>query len=155
MLIQIAWRNVWRNARRSLITMTALSVGVAGLVGLYSYRELANEMVVRDVTTGLMGHLQVHGRGYQEAPSISTVVAQPMQVEAALRGALPGAKAERRVIGAGLAGSNDRSAPVVVLGLEPKATSLYRVDQGHDLGVKGEVLIGKDLATELQVGVGG
>lgn len=119
MLMAMAWRNVWRNARRSLITMTALSLGVAGLVGLYSYREKANELIVRDITTGLMGHLQVHGRGYQDAPSISTVVAQPKQVEAVLQGTLPGAKAERRVVGAGLAGANDASAPVMVLGLEP------------------------------------
>jgi hypothetical protein len=105
MLAAMAWRNVWRNARRSLFTMTALSVGVAGIVGLYSYGEIANEMIVRNVTSGLIGHLQVHGAGYQEAPSIGTLVQNPVHVEAALRGALPGATAERRVIGAGLAGA--------------------------------------------------
>jgi putative ABC transport system permease protein len=123
MLIAMAWRNVWRNARRSLITMSALTLGVAGVVGIYSYRESANEFILRDVTAGLVGHLQVHGRGYQEAPSISTVVANPVQVEAALKGALPGAKSERRVIGAGLAGSGNRSAPVSVLGVQQGTTS--------------------------------
>lgn len=155
MLIAMAWRNVWRNARRSLITMSALTLGVAGVVGIYSYRESANEFILRDVTAGLVGHLQVHGRGYQEAPSISTVVANPLQVEAALKGALPGAKSERRVIGAGLAGSGNRSAPVSVLGVEQGTTSLYEVVSGVDLGAPKQVLIGRELALELEVGVGG
>ncbi len=155
MLLAIAWRNVWRNARRSLITMSALSLGVAGIVGLYSYREIANEMIVRDITTGLMGHLQVHGRGYQEAPAIGTLVPKPLLVEAALKERLPGARSERRVIGAGLAGSNERSAPVMVLGLEPGQTSLYTLKEGHALGRPKEVLVGRELAADLQVGVGG
>lgn len=155
MLIAMAWRNVWRNARRSIITMTAMSAGVAGIVTLYSYREAANEMIIHDVTSGLLGHLQVHGAGYQEAPAIATLVKNPVQVEAALQGALPNAKAERRVIGAGLAGSGDRSAPVTVLGLEPETTTLYRLDQGHDVAARGEVLIGRELAADLHVAPGG
>ncbi|MDP1823409.1 MAG: ABC transporter permease [Archangium sp.] len=154
MLITMAWRNIWRNARRSIITMTAMAAGVAGIVSLYSYREAANEMIIRDVTSGLLGHLQVHGLGYQEAPGIATVVKNPVQVEAALHGALPGAKAERRVIGAGLAGSGDRSAPVTVLGLEPDSSTMYRLDSGRN-AAKGEVLIGRELALDLQVKNGG
>lgn len=155
MLITMAWRNVWRNARRSLITMTAMSFGVAGIVALYSYREATYDVIIRDITSGLIGHLQVHGLGYQEAPGIATVVKNPVQVEAALQGALPGAKSERRVIGAGLAGSGDRSAPVMVLGVEAGSTTLYRLDTGTDLGAKGAVLIGRELALDLQVAPGG
>lgn len=155
MLITMAWRNIWRNARRSIITMTAMAAGVAGIVSLYSYREAANEMIIRDVTSGLLGHLQVHGLGYQEAPGIATVVKNPVQVEAALNGALPGAKTERRVIGAGLAGSGDRSAPVMVLGLEPGTTSMYKLDTGKEPTAKGDVLIGRELAADLKVGMGG
>jgi ABC-type lipoprotein release transport system permease subunit len=150
MLAAIAWRNIWRNARRSLITMSALAVGVAGIVGLYSYREIANQLIVRDITEGLVGHLQVHGNGYQAAPSIGTVVQDPVQVEAALRGALPNATAERRVIGAGLAGAEDRAAPVTVLGVNPRGTRLYRLNAGRDLEGKGEVLVGRELAEELE-----
>jgi ABC-type lipoprotein release transport system permease subunit len=154
MLATMAWRNIWRNARRSIITMTAMSVGVAGIVGLYSYREAANEMMIRDITSGLLGSLQVHGKGYQEAPSIATVVQNPVQVEAALHGSLPGAQAERRVIGAGLAGSGDRSAPVMVFGLQPESTTLYKIATGHAPAAH-EVIIGRELAADLGVKEGG
>ncbi len=155
MLLAIAWRNIWRNARRSLFTMVALALGVAGLVSLHSYRETANAAIVRDITTGLLGHLQVHGSGYQEAPALGTLVKDPVQVEAALQGALPGALAERRVLGAGLAGSGERSAPVAVMGLQPGTTSLYRLASGAELSRPGEVLLGVDLARELEVREGG
>jgi putative ABC transport system permease protein len=154
MLLAIAWRNVWRNARRSLITMTALGVGVAGIVAVYSYREVANDAIVGDVTAGLIGHLQVHAKGYQDAPAVGLVVQQPVQVEAALQGALPGAKTERRVIGAGLAGAGEKSAPVVVLGVEPGTSALYRLVSGKDPSQPKEVLVGKDLAVELELKLG-
>lgn len=155
MLVTMAWRNVWRNARRSLITMTAMTVGVAGIVGLYSYRESANDVIISDITTGLLGHLQVHGLGYQESPSISTVVKNPVQVEATLHGVLPNAQAERRVIGAGLAGAGERSAPVSILGVQPGSSSLYHLAAGKEPAAKGEALIGRELALDLKLEVGG
>jgi ABC-type lipoprotein release transport system permease subunit len=154
MLLALAWRNVWRNARRSLITMSALSLGVAGIVGIFSYREVANEAIVSDITSGLMGHLQVHARGYQDAPAVGLVVEHPLQVEATLRAALPGAKSERRVLGAGLAGSKDHASPVVVVGVEPGASSLYQLVSGKDLGGNKDVLVGKDLARDLELSPG-
>jgi putative ABC transport system permease protein len=150
MLISMAWRNVWRNARRSLITMSALALGVGGIVGLYSYRESTYRYLVADVTRGLVGHLQVHGRGYQDAPSLTTVVREPMQVEAKVLSALPGAKAERRVIGAGLAGAGEKSSPVSVLGVEA-GSGLYTLTSGVEPRDGHEILVGKDLATELEL----
>jgi ABC-type lipoprotein release transport system permease subunit len=159
-LVLLAWRNLWRNARRTVITMAALALGCAGIIGLHSYRENVYGIVVHDITEGLIGHLQVHGQGYQEAPSISTVVKDPVQVEAALAGALPGAKAERRVMGAGLAGAKDQSAPVMIVGLLPTPggeRGLTTVVDGRDLSPTAahEVLLGRDLARDLELKVGG
>ena len=39
MLVSLAWRNVWRNRRRTLITLAALSLGCAAIVAIHSYRE--------------------------------------------------------------------------------------------------------------------
>lgn len=51
-LLSLAWRNLWRNARRSVITMSALALGCAGIIGLHSYRENAYGIVVHDITEG-------------------------------------------------------------------------------------------------------
>lgn len=150
-MFAIAWRNVWRNARRSLITMSALGAGVAGLVAVHSYRENINAVIIRDITAGLIGHMQVHALGYQEAPNVGLTMRSAVQVEAAVQHALPGARAEKRVIGAALAGTESHSAPVTVLGLEVGTGGLYTLATGHDLQ-PGQVLLGKELALELELG---
>jgi ABC-type lipoprotein release transport system permease subunit len=159
LVFALAWRNLWRNTRRSVITMTALTFGVAGITLLHSYRDSIYGLLVQDVTEGLVGHLQVHAQGYQSAPAIGTLVKNPVHIEAVVAEALPGAVAERRVIGAGLAGAGDESAPVMILGLRPKRGSgkaLHTVVEGRDLSesAKREVIVGRELARDLHVAPG-
>ncbi len=69
-LLKIAWRNLWRNKRRTIIT--AASVFLAVFLALFmrsmqigSY-EIMIESVVKEV-----GHIQVHDSGYWESKSIN------------------------------------------------------------------------------------
>jgi ABC-type lipoprotein release transport system permease subunit len=132
---------------------------VTAIVCIQSLQEVSYDAMIRAVTDGLIGHAQVHGRGYQESPDMSNVVPDAEAVEARLRNALPEAKMERRVLGAGLAGSEDVSAAVMVMGIEPgnpSAQSVVTVEQGHGLddAPSHEVVIGDALARELGVGPG-
>ena len=160
MLLKLAWRNIWRNKRRTILSVLALSLGVTAIVALHSFREVANEEMIRGVTSGLVGHVQVHGRGYQEAPEIGNVVSDAVAVEAKLAGALPGAETERRVLGAGLAGAGEAAAPVMVMGIEPRnpaVRALLTIESGRGLagGPANEVVIGSSLARELGLPPGG
>ncbi len=153
----MAWRNLWRVPRRTILTMAALSLGTTGIAFLSTYREAVYGQMTRAITTQLTGHLQIHGRGYQESPELTTVVAEPRLVEATLAKAIPGAKSERRVIGAGLAGGASSSEGVVVMGLEAgQSATIFAVKRGRGLGeaAKKEVVIGNELADELSVDVG-
>lgn len=156
-MLRLAWRNIWRNSRRTLITLAAITLGTAGIVGITSYRESAYGGMMRSITEQLVGHLQVHGKGYQDSPEISTLVRDPLAVEAKLSQVLPGVKAEQRVLGGGLAGSGDQSSGVLVTGLEPGSTQMLTVLEGQMLSAtpKKEAVIGKELADQLGVKVGG
>ncbi len=160
MLFKLAWRNIWRNRRRTIISVLALALGVTAIVSMRSIFEVAVIEMARGITTGLIGHAQVHGRGYQDSPEMTNVVPDPMTVEAKLKSAVPGATTERRVVGAGLAGSEDVSAPVAVLGIEtekPSARALLTIVQGRALDAERsrEVVIGTGLARELGLAPGG
>ena len=37
LFLRLAWRNIWRNRKRTLITVIALSFGVSGIVFQHSY----------------------------------------------------------------------------------------------------------------------
>src|ERR1043165_10248538 len=100
----MAWRNLWRNRRRTRITLAALVLGSFGIIAMHTWRESIFTQLTGTITAQLVGDLQIHGNGYQASPSIENVVKQPVQVQAQLASALPGATAERRVLGAGLGG---------------------------------------------------
>lgn len=161
MLARLAWRNVWRNRRRTLLAVAALAFGTAALVFTHSFAETTYRTMIDLSTRGLLGHLQVHGRGYQADPDLYTVVKDPGAVRATVARALPGAAALFRVVGYGLAASGERSAGVAIFGLEPgreaAASSVLHIASGRTLSdtPAREVVVGDTLARRLKVQPGG
>ena len=159
MLLKLAWRNIWRNGRRTAITVLALAMGVTAIVGIHSFREATHDEIVRGLTKGLVGHVQIHGLGYQESPEMANVVADARAVEAKVLRALPQAQAEKRVVGAGLAGSGDAATAVMVMGIEPEnpsARDLYKIEKGRVLSTAParEAVVGNSLADQLGLSPG-
>ncbi len=155
MLLTLAWRNIWRNHRRTILTVSALTAGIAAIVFLDSYRESTFKQMIGVVTTGLVGNLQVHGAGYQDNPDISTVIPNPAQTMAKLQKALPGAHLEERVVGYGLGGSARDSDAVMILGIDPAQqdarSRLFKVVAGMGLGSAPahRAVVGAGLASRL------
>lgn len=159
MLLKLAWRNIWRNGRRTVITVLALAMGVTAIVSIHSFREVASTDMVRGLTKGLVGHMQVHGKGYQESPEMNTVVQDPKDIEDKVLRALPGAQTEKRIIGAGLAGAADSSTAVIVMGIEPDkpgTRELFKVEKGRMMAESAphEAMIGAGLAEQLSLSPG-
>ncbi|HEY3446148.1 MAG TPA: ABC transporter permease [Myxococcales bacterium] len=160
LLLKLAWRNIWRNVRRTAITLAALSLGVTAIVSLHSFREVAYTEMTRSLTRGLLGHAQVHGLGYQASPEMGNVVADAVAVEAKLARALPGTETERRVLGAGLAGSGESATAAMVMGVEPEkagTAAVLTIKKGRTLpkDPAHEVVVGTGLAEELHLEPGG
>jgi ABC-type lipoprotein release transport system permease subunit len=152
-MLVLAWRNLWRNARRTIITLAALILGVAAIVGMRSYRDSMFKQVAASITRDLVGHMQVHAKGYQDSPALDAVVHDARAIEARIGSTLAGAQTERRVIGAGLAGAGDASAGALITGIDPSQHALA-VKRGAQLSDGGAV-IGLELAAQLGVDVGG
>ncbi len=161
MWLALAWRNLWRNSRRTLITVAALGLGVLAITFLHTYRESVYGQLLDNVTSGALGHLQIHAAGWQKNPELERVIADPAAAEAAVRKSLPGAKIAPRVLGYGLAGSGEQSTGAAVFGLDPSREQadlrFVTIAKGKHLSAAGqrEALVGIDLAEQLGVGVGG
>ncbi|HEY4223055.1 MAG TPA: ABC transporter permease, partial [Myxococcota bacterium] len=162
LLLALAWRNLWRNSRRTLITLSALTLGTAGVIGLTSYRESTFKEMVQTITAQLVGDIQIHAKGYQASPSIEGVVQNAVGVEATIAGALPGARTERRVLGAGLAGAGESSTGALIMGVEAgEGMGSFDIVTGKNLtpDVAGQApqhqaVLGTELAAQLGVHVG-
>ncbi len=129
---KMAWRNVWRNRRRSLVTISAMAFALwvellySGLIVGYM------EGMEDDIVDLEVGDMQIFAGDYLERPSLYTVIPEPEPLLQALEGA--GMKASARLLGGGLAAAGESSAGVAFRG----------VDVQRDAGVS---LVGESVAT--------
>ncbi len=153
---RMAWRNVWRNRRRSLVSIAAMAFALmvcvlySGLVGGY-LRGMSSDLVELGV-----GELQVFRPEYRERPSIYHAIEDPGAVLTALDGL--GFPASAQLLGGGLAAAGDLSAGVQLIGVDParfdRASRLpERVAEGRwlDADDPSGVVLGKRLARSLGV----
>ncbi len=120
MFLQLGWRNIWRNPRRTLVIMTAVIVGVWAMIFLGSLMRGISDQMVRNGITTLTGHVQVHHMGYREDPVIENSIDNPAAVESALEKTLPrDAKWSARVRVDAIASNARNSAGVTLVGIDP------------------------------------
>ena len=69
-LLSMAWRNLWRNARRTAILICAMVVGLAGVLALVGLIEGWLEQMVDTNVRSYEGHVKITGEGYLENPVV-------------------------------------------------------------------------------------
>jgi len=165
-LLQIAWRNLWRNPRRTLITMAAITLGYVMLL-LFTclLAGLRVQMIDNGTRLGL-SHIQVHAPGYYPDRSIYKTLGG--QAGTDLRGLLAAITsssrvraAAPRVYGYALVSHVHHSAGAEILGVVPgqeeRISALHtRMIQGTYLTAqlpKG-IVVGEKLANSLDATVG-
>ena len=122
MYLQLAWRNVWRNPRRTIVILVAVIIGVWSMILLGALmRGIAVGIVENGIIT-LTGHVQIHHKGYRIDPSIENSMTDSRVVEKALLEKLrPGANWVRRVRVNAIANNARHSNGVTLVGIEPLA----------------------------------
>ena len=73
-LAMLAWRNLWRNHRRTIIMISAVTIGVWAMIFMTALmRGMVNDML-RDGIQVLPGHVQIHHQEFRDDPSINNLV---------------------------------------------------------------------------------
>jgi len=67
---QIAWRNLWRNPRRTAVVLTAVTIGIWALMFLQAFDNGFMVGMVKNAINTLTGHIQIHAPGYLDQPDI-------------------------------------------------------------------------------------
>jgi ABC-type lipoprotein release transport system permease subunit len=162
-LLIMAWRNVWRNWRRTLIAVIAIALGLAFILVFDGMLGGINEALYGNTVKLQGGHVQVHAPGFREKANrlpLLPLVNRGAAAEAALAQPEVVAVAQRIETG-GMVSSREGTMAVVITGIEPEReapVSLVaenvvqgRYLQGNDEDV---LLIGEALAERLEVTVG-
>ncbi len=158
-LFRHAWRNLWRNPRRTAITLTALMLTTAILIGSGSLMQGMLLHTVQNATNLMTGEVQIHAPDYLFRREIHQVLKNPEKTVAAL--ARDGIPAASRAYGYGLVAHGAKSAGALFWGVNPKeernAFDLWRyLEAGRFLSDTPQktLVLGRKLARSLSVSVG-
>lgn len=159
--LRLAWRNIWRHRRRTLIVVLAVGLTMAMMMlydGLMNgFQQNINENVVKVMG----GNIQIHDSGYPDNKSQLLPVKNDTAVVAAAESLPQTVAASRRINTNGMASSTEGAFPVSIIGVEPEKEALVslisknvsagRYLKADDLDM---AYIGKALAEAMGVGVG-
>ena len=157
----IAWRNIWRNTRRSLLTIGAILFASALLIFSISLQFSSYDTMIDAAVKRHTGHLQVQAQGYHTDKEMRRVIAHPQDVVRSIED-LPHIKAiSSRANTFCLVSSDQRTYGIWVAGVDPategRVTTIARViRKGSYLTDNNsyEAVIGEILAKNLAVDVG-
>lgn len=160
MLLRMAWRNLWRNPRRTAVVLSAISVGIAGCVLAMAINlGMVAGMVDSAIRSGL-GHMQVHASGWDKNPDLETrlldggmAVAKALDQVPEIEGWAPRLRAQ------GLVASPRASVGVDIVGVDPQREPGVSVVEssiisGEWLGEPRRLVLGDKLAARLEADVG-
>lgn len=84
LLIRLAWRNIRRNTRRTILAGLAIGVGLASLIFTDAMMIGMNESMVRTATDTFLGHGQIHAQNFRNSMAIERTVVDLKGVVASL-----------------------------------------------------------------------
>ncbi|MCB0629600.1 MAG: FtsX-like permease family protein [Saprospiraceae bacterium] len=160
MILKLAWRNIWRNRRRTLITMASILFAVLFASFMESLQKGAWNHMIKNVVNYYFGYAQIHQKGYWDEQTIdkaftySDTLSHLDSKVSAIQGVVP------RLESFALASTGNQTTGVLVIGIDPERenamTNLHnRITQGTYLEDNDKaVLIADGIAEHLQLKLG-
>ena len=160
-VLRLAWRNLWRHARRTWLTIGAMVFSNILLVFMMSLQFGMYGLMIDNTLQVFSGHMQIQAPGYKDDQKMRQVVPGVQPLAAALRKELDSDLIAARGWAFGLASSEERSYGVGIYGVEPgfepnvsNIPGLVKAGRYFVDNNAMEIVIGEVLARNLRVAVG-
>jgi ABC-type lipoprotein release transport system permease subunit len=160
-VLRLAWRNLWRNYRRTLIMLGAIIIGAWSMIFMTALTRGMVDDMVADGISALPGHVQIHNPAYRDDPTIANVIEPP---SGALLAALNGPKVvawTTRIRVPAVVSSERDTRGVTLIGIRPdreRQLSFVADDivDGRFLDGPDDhgLVMGRKLAEKLETGLG-
>ena len=156
---KIAWRNLWRNRRRTLLTISSVLFAVLLSLFMRSMQLGSYDMMIENSVKSSTGYIQIHKNGYWDDKTIDNTFENTVELEEGVHANPNVTRAIPRLESFALVSSGKQTKGVAVIGTDPEdedyASGL------HDHLVEGDVLhpnddgvlIPKGLANYLGAGI--
>ena len=161
MLLMLAWRNLWRHRKRTIITLSSIGIGFALAVLSIGIGDGSHNSLVRNAIKLGEGHLTIQPRGYLQAPANHKFLEEGLTLAKTLQALnLPGsieprislqvlASTANNSVGAALEGIANQDDPRIEM-LKPQLLSGEWIAPGDHRGI----IIGAGMARKLKAKVG-
>ncbi|WP_036821825.1 ABC transporter permease, partial [Photobacterium sanctipauli] len=160
MLIKLAWRNLWRQKRRTLLTASALALALALSLFMRSLQEGTYANNIENAARFYTGLVQLQHPEFSESQSIDDLLPMTPDFTEAMYGNPNIERVLPRIESFALGAHGDKSKGVMVLGVDPELEDEYssisgKLITGEFLAATDEqVLIGEGLARYFDITVG-
>jgi ABC-type lipoprotein release transport system permease subunit len=161
--ISLAWRNMWRNWRRTAIALVAIVLGITLLLFFDGMIKGSDQAIYGNAVRLYGGNLQVHAPGFRaKANRLPLLPLENADAVIQAARAQPNViAATRRIATAGIVSSHGNALPVAITAIEPSleqplSLQAENIIQGRFLSDDDgdAILIGQGLAERLEVGLG-
>jgi ABC-type lipoprotein release transport system permease subunit len=161
--LRLAWRNIWRHRRRTVIIVLAMSMTLALMMWYDGLINGWTDAIYGNAVKVLGGNIQVHAEGYRAEANSNPLfaLADPQAVVRAAEENSQTLAATQRIKTGGLVTSREGAFSVGIIGIEPEKEIKVNiigqnVKQGRNLASDDldSILIGKGLADAMGVTVG-
>ncbi len=161
--LRLAWRNVWRHRRRTLIVVLAIGLSM-GLMMFYDGVIAGFEQAIYGNAIQVMGgNIQIHAEGYADEidPNPLLPLSDDDAILEAARAQPQVVSATRRINTGGMASNREGAFGVTIVGIEPEeelpiSLIAQQVVEGRYLTAEDQdvIFIGRGLAVAMDVTVG-
>lgn len=117
-LLIIAWRNLWRNKKRTLLTMASVVFAIFFAIIMRSQQLGMYDNAIDNVITLETGHIQIQGKGFQETNSIDDGFLDNKDLFSLLNEDARIEKTIARISGFGMASTGLNTKETMVMGME-------------------------------------
>lgn len=159
MLFLLAYRNLWRNKRRTLITAASIMFAVFFATSLSSIQKGAWDYMVESVVHFYYGYAQIHTAGFWEEQSINKAFIYPdsallpVEQHPGITQIIP------RLENFALASYGTNTKPALLIGTEPEQEQAFtgigkRITQGRFCQNEDEAVVATGLAEDLGLTIG-
>jgi ABC-type lipoprotein release transport system permease subunit len=158
--LKIAWRNLWRNKRRTFLTIASVLFAIFLALLMRSMQLGSYDYMIESSVKSSTGYIQVHKNGYWEDKTIDNTFETSTELEARILNHPNVTRAIPRLEAFALVSSGKQTKGVAVIGTVPEEEDFASGLHSHL--VKGDVLTGNDegvlvpegLADYLKVDIG-
>jgi ABC-type lipoprotein release transport system permease subunit len=161
LLVKIAWRNVLKHRRRTILSGLAIGIGLAGMIFVDGLYKGMLESMIRTATDTFLGQGQIHAGGFRDTLEVEKTIHNSGELLSSIDQEGLISHSSPRTVSFGMLSSSAGVRSVLLYGIDPeKEKHVSLIDEAVREGVylapegEGQILIGSKTAETLEVGIG-